>query len=135
MLNVIDIVLAILILFYLLKNAGGILKTVKNIFFVILFLIVFAVAVRLLLDSSMVSGQARKMLEESYFVKMSTNMIAWAYPAVRESAPKIDAFIKGKIIPATTEVTAPKIELPKVTIPEKEIEKLLEEELKPAKKK
>ncbi len=126
MLNIIDLVIAGLVLFYLLKNAGGAVKTLKNIAIVLLSLILLGVLVRLLLDSTLISGSARKILEESYFVKLSYSLIRWTYPAVEKNAPRIDAFIKEKIISAPTpEVTVPKISVPTITLPEEEINKLL----------
>ena len=119
MLNIIDIALVVLILFYLLRNAGGILKTAMNLLFVILFLVVFGIVVRSLLDASVVSGAAREVLENSYFTKLSINIIKWAYPAVEKSAPSIDSFIKEKIISAPTpEVSAPKVVIPEKILPE-----------------
>jgi len=112
MLNVIDIVIAALLLFYLLKNAGGLFKTFKNIILVLVFLIIFTVIARLLLDTSVVSGEARKTLEGSYFVNLSTVMIKTVYPAVENGAPQVNSFIKEKIIAAPTrEVVAPKLKL------------------------
>ncbi|HVN67900.1 MAG TPA: hypothetical protein VMT55_05960 [Candidatus Sulfotelmatobacter sp.] len=112
MLNVIDIIIAALLLFYLLKNAGGLFKTVKNLIICVVFLIVFTVIARLLLDSAMVSGEARRTLEGSYFVNLSTVMIKAVYPAVENGAPQVDSFIKEKILAAPTrEVTAPKLKL------------------------
>ena len=98
MLNVIDLVLAALVLFFLLKNAGGIVKTVKNILFVLLILILFGVGSRLLLNSSFISGEARRTLESAYFVKMSLAVIGWAYPSIEHGAPGVDSFIKDNII-------------------------------------
>jgi len=116
MLNVIDIVIAVLLLFYLLKNAGGVLRTLKNIFFVLVFLIVFTIGARLLVDSTMVSGEARKTLEGSYFVNLSTVLIKAVYPAVESGAPSVNTFIKEKIIAAPTkEVTVPAV---KIKIPD-----------------
>ncbi|MFA5113174.1 MAG: hypothetical protein WC529_02625 [Candidatus Margulisiibacteriota bacterium] len=116
MLNVIDIVIGVLILFYLLKNAGGLLKTAKNIVFVLIFLLIFTIAARLLLDTTMISGEARKTLEGSYFVNLSTVMIKAAYPAVENGAPQVNSFIKEKIIAAPTrEVTVPAV---KIKIPD-----------------
>lgn len=137
MLNVIDIVIAALVLFYLLKNAGGFVRTLKNIIVVLLVLIVLGIVVRLVLDSSLISGSARKTLENSYFVKLSYSLIKSIYPAVEKNAPKIDAYIKEKIISSPTpEVTAPKISVPTITIREEEINKLLyPEKYKPAKSK
>lgn len=137
MLNVIDIVLAVLILFYLLKNAGGIVRTFKNIIVVLLVLFVLGIVVRMVLDSSLISGSARKILENSYFVKLSYSLIKWSYPAVEKNAPKIDAYIKEKIISSPTpEVTTPKVSIPPIRIHEEEINKLLyPEKYKPAKSK
>jgi len=130
MLNIIDIVIAVLLLFYLLKNAGGLLKTLRNIVFVLFFLVVFTISARLLLDSAMVSGEARKTLESSYFVNLATVMIKAVYPAVESGAPSVNTFIKEKIIAAPTkEVTVPAI---KIKIPD-EIDLLGPET--PAKKK
>ena len=120
MLNIIDITLVVLILFYLLKNAGGVLRTIKNILFVILFLIFFGIVVQLLLDASVVSGAAREAMGNSYFTKLSVNIIKWIYPAVEKSAPGIDTFIKEKILSAPT----PEVSVPKVIIPEKAFPKL-----------
>ena len=132
MLNVIDIVVAVLLLFYLLKNAGGLLKTARNIVFVLIFLIIFTVAARLLLDSAMVSGDARKTLEGSFFVNLSTVMIKAVYPAVENGAPRVDSFIKEKIIAAPTkEVAVPALKL-KLKVPD-EFDLLGSD--KPAKKK
>lgn len=116
MLNVIDIVIGVLILFYLLKNAGGLLKTAKNVVFVLIFLLIFTIAARLLLDTTMISGEARKTLEGSYFVNLSTVMIKAAYPAVENGAPQVNSFIKEKIIAAPTrEVAVPAV---KIKIPD-----------------
>jgi len=129
MINVIDIVVAALALFYLLKNSGGVLKTLKNIVIVLLILIVFGLVARLILDTAMVPGSAQKTLGESYFVRLSHGLIRLVYPAVETSAPKIDSYIKDKIISTpTAEVKAPKINIPKIAIPQKELEKLLLEE-------
>lgn len=125
MINILDIIIAGVVLFYLLKNAGGILKTVKNILVVILILVVFGVVTRLLLDTSFISGGARENLENAYFVKLSYNIIRFSYPAVSSNAPKVDSFIKDKIISMPSkEVVIPKlaipenVKLPKVTLPD-----------------
>lgn len=115
MLNIIDLVIAGLILFYLLKNAGGPLKTIKNVFVVAAALVILVIVARLLLDSALISGEARKMLASSYFVAVSTSLVKGAYPAVENNAPKVNAFIKDKILSAPTpEVVVPKI---KTTLP------------------
>ena len=115
MLNILDLVIAGLILFYLLKNAGGLLKTAKNVVVVIASLVILVIIARLLLDSSLISGEARKLLASSYFVAISTNLIKSAYPAVEDNAPKVNSFIKEKILTApTSEVAVPKI---KTTLP------------------
>jgi hypothetical protein len=110
MLNILDLIIGALILFYLLKNAGGLLKTAKNAVLVLVFLIIYTIAARLLLDSAMISGEARKTLEGSYFVNLSTLMIKTAYPAIENGAPQVNSFIKEKIINTPQkEVKLPKI--------------------------
>ncbi|OGB89287.1 hypothetical protein A2625_03875 [candidate division WOR-1 bacterium RIFCSPHIGHO2_01_FULL_53_15] len=133
MLNIIDLVVAGLILFYLLKNAGGIIKTVKNVLIVLAILLLFGLASRLLLNSPFISGDARKTLENAYFVRLSHALIAWGYPAVENSAPKINSFVKEQIIAAPTAETKT-IKIPKIKVPEKELERLLEAVPVPAKK-
>jgi hypothetical protein len=98
MLNIIDLVIAAFALFFLLKNAGGVVKTIKNVLFVLLILILFGVGSRLLLNSAFISGEARRTLESAYFVKMSLAMIGWVYPSIENGAPKVDSFIKDNII-------------------------------------
>ncbi|MCU0640898.1 MAG: hypothetical protein MUC35_02275 [Candidatus Margulisbacteria bacterium] len=115
-----DLLVAGFILFFLLKNAGGLLKTVKNIVAVLVGLVIYVVIVRLLLDSAVVSGEARKTLEGSYFANLATVMIKVAYPAVESGAPSVNSFIKDKLIAAPTkEVTVPsvKIKIPNDKIP------------------
>jgi hypothetical protein len=115
MLNIIDLVIAGLILFYLLKNAGSLFKTVKNVLVVVAALVVLVVLVRLLLDTTLLAGAPRQMLASSYFVAVSTSLVKTVYPAVEGNAPKVNSFIKDKILAAPTpEVTAPKI---KTTLP------------------
>jgi hypothetical protein len=115
MLNIIDLVIAGLILFYLLRNAGGLLKTVKNLLVVVASLVILVILARLLLDSALISGEARKMLDNSYFVAISANLVKSVYPTVEDNAPKLNSFIKEKILTAPTpEVTVPKI---KTTLP------------------
>lgn len=141
MLNVIDIVLAVLILFYLIRSPGGMLRTSINLGAVLVFIIIYAIAARLLIDSSFVTGSAKKMLEESYFTRFTVNMIKWAYPALEKSAPAIDTFVKDKIISAPTpevkspETGAQKIEGPRIKISQKELEKILLESPLPSVKK
>jgi hypothetical protein len=98
MLNIVDLAVAAFVLIYLLKNAGGILKTIRNLIVVLVVIIIFGVGSRLLLNSSIISGEARKTLDSAYFVKMATTMISWAYPSIEQGAPKVDSFIKDNII-------------------------------------
>jgi hypothetical protein len=98
MLNIIDLVVVAFVLFYLLKNAGGIVKTIKNLLVVLVIIIIIGVGARLLLNSSFISGEARKTLANAYFVKLSYAMISWGYPAIEGNAPKVDSFIKDNII-------------------------------------
>src|SRR3989338_694741 len=102
MLNIIDLIIAGLVLFYFLKNAGGVVKTIKNILIFLVILILFGVASRLLLNSAFISGDARKTLEDAYFVKLSHALINWSYPAVQDNAPKVDSFIQENIITSPT---------------------------------
>ena len=119
--NMIDLVIAALILFYLLKNAGSLLKTIKNLLMVVVALVILVIIVRLLLDSALISGETRKMLENSYFVGISTSLIKTVYPTVEDNAPKVNSFIKEKILTAPTpEVVVPKIKtiLPGELVPQ-----------------
>ena len=120
MLNIIDLLVVAFVLFYLLKNAGGIVKTIKNLVIVVLIIIVFGAGVRLLLNSTFISGQARQTMESAYFVRLSYAMIAGGYPVIRDGAPKVDSFIKDNIIStpeAKTELPRPEQFLPKVILP------------------
>ncbi|MBN3033048.1 MAG: hypothetical protein JW873_03025 [Candidatus Saganbacteria bacterium] len=116
MINVIDLVVVALVLFYLLKNAGGLIKTARNLIVVLLVIIVFGVAARLLLNSAIISGEARKTLEDAYFVRLSYALIAGGYPVIRDGAPRVDSFIKEKIITATAEAK-PELPRPEQFIP------------------
>ena len=120
MLNIIDLLVVAFVLFYLLKNAGGLIKTAKNLAVVLLIIIIFGAGVRLLLNSSFISGQARQTLEGAYFVRLSYAMIAGGYPVIRDGAPRVDSFIKDNIIAtpeAKMELPRPEQFLPKVTLP------------------
>lgn len=109
MLNIIDLVVVAFALIYLLKNAGGIVKTIKNLLVVIVIIIIIGVGARLLLNSSLIFGEARKTLADAYFVKLSYAMISWGYPTIENGAPKVDSFIKDNIIENKNEkfVTTP----------------------------
>ena len=120
MINIIDLIVGVLILFYLLKSIGGIFKIIKGLLAILLFLIVFGVVVRLIQGSPFVTEPAQKMLGESYAVKISYSLIRLAYPAIEKSAPQVDSFIKEKIISAPT----PEVSVPKIIIPEKSFPKL-----------
>jgi hypothetical protein len=117
MLNIIDLLVVAFVLFYLLKNAGGLVKTIKNLAVVLLVIIVFGAGVRLLLNSSFISGDARRTIENAYFVRLSYAMIAGGYPVIRDGAPKVDSFIKENII-STPEVKQA-LPRPEQFIPEK----------------
>lgn len=124
MINVIDLVLVGLILFYLLKNAGGVVRTVKNLIVVLLALMVFGVFAEFLLNLSIAKG-LHKSLRDSYLVRVSHVLIKWTYPAIEKTAPKVDAFIKEKIISAPTpEASVPVIALPQESLPKLTIPKL-----------
>ena len=98
MLNVIDLVVAAFAHYFLLKNAGGLSKTIRNIVIVLLVILLVGVGVRLILNSAFVSGEARHTLESSYFVKASLAAISVVYPQISSEAPKVDTFIKDNII-------------------------------------
>ena len=118
MINIIDIVIAALILFYLLRKAGGIAKTAINLLMVFVILLVFGIFARLIFDLPL-PAPFRQTLENSYFVRLSHYSIKGIYPAVEKGAPQVDSFIKNKIIAAPTpEVSIPKVTLPDVKLPE-----------------
>ncbi|MFH1387109.1 MAG: hypothetical protein ABIH50_05540 [bacterium] len=118
MLNIIDIIVAAVIVFYIMKGAGGPSKMVRTGLMVVVFLVIFGIITRLLIDAPL-PEPAHKTLKNSYFVKLSVYLIKWGYPAVEKSAPVVDKFIKDKIISMPTpEVTVPKVKIPKVTLPQ-----------------
>lgn len=98
MLNVIDLIVAAFALYFLLKHAGGLTKTIRNVVVVLLVIMLIGVGVRLLLNASFVSGEARNTLESSYFVKAALAAIGVVYPSISNEAPKVDSFIKDNII-------------------------------------
>ena len=112
MLNIIDIVVAVLIVVYLLKNFGGPAKIIKALLVIVVMLVVFGVVARLLFDAPL-PEQAHSSLVNSYFVKLSNVIIKSVYPAIENGAPKVDSFIKEKIIATPTpEVTMPQLAIP-----------------------
>ena len=121
MINILDLVFAALALFYLLKHAGGIMRTIKNFLVVIIFLLIFGVVVRLMADVSFLPTSVRQTVTNSYFVKLSSAIIKWGYPSVEKTVPNIDNYIKKKIITEDTSgITMPKLSIeafPKVVIP------------------
>ena len=98
MLNVIDLIVAAFALYFLLKHAGGLTKTIRNVVVVLLIILLIGVGVRLLLNTAFVSGEARNTLESSYFVKAALAAISVVYPSISNEAPKVDSFIKDNII-------------------------------------
>jgi hypothetical protein len=122
MINILDIIIGGLILYYLLRNAGGLSKTIKNFLVVIFFLIILAIISRLVLGWEF-AKPAHEYLEGSYLVKVSHVVVKWLYPAVENTAPKIDSFMKEKVLSAPTpEVEAPKVDkimqqMPAITLP------------------
>jgi hypothetical protein len=117
MINVIDVVVAVLVLVQLLKCFGGPAKIIKGLLSLLCALIVFGVIARLLIEVPLPEPM-RKTLEDSYFVKASHRMIKWIYPAIEKGAPTVDKFVKDKIISAPASKTST-ISLPKITLPEK----------------
>jgi hypothetical protein len=117
MINIFDLVLGAWILFFLLKNSGGISKTVKNFLVVIAVLVIFGIVAQIMLGWQ-IPKPVRETLSDSYFVKLSVLIIKTVYPTVENSAPKINSFMKDKIISLPTpEVEVPKVTIPNVTIP------------------
>jgi TM2 domain-containing membrane protein YozV len=116
MINILDLIIIGLALFYLLKNAGGLLKTIKNLLIVFLALILVGIISAYLLEFPL-AKPAYELLRDSYFIKLSHLLIKIIYPAIEKEVPKVDVFIKEKIItPPTPEVTVPR-SLPKVNFP------------------
>ncbi|MFH1826515.1 MAG: hypothetical protein ABH823_04405 [bacterium] len=112
MINIIDLVLGIFILFYLIKNAGGVVKTIKNLAMIVLFLMFFGVIAQLVLNMSFAEA-THDTLNESGLVKASHVLIKWIYPVIEWAAPQVDGFIKDNIMAKPT----PDVSVPKVTIP------------------
>lgn len=118
MINILDLIIGGFILYYLLKNAGGVGKTAKNFLVVFFFLVIFGIITQLLLSWPL-ANPVHKPINDSYLGKVSLLLIKWTYPAVEGTAPKINSFMKDKIISAPTpEVTAPKMELPIKSMPD-----------------
>src|SRR3989339_686441 len=114
MLNIIDIVVGLLVILYLVKNLGGPAKIIKSLVIVILVMMIFGVIVRLLVDAPL-PDSAKKTINDSYFVQLSHLMIRWVYPAVETGAPRVNSFIKDRILfQPTPEVTLPAVS---VTLP------------------
>lgn len=117
MINTVDIILAVLALFYIIKNAGGPLKIVKSILMVLVYLIGFGLVVAFLLQFSFMAP-VEKILSESYSIKLSQLLIRAVYPPIKNTAPKVDAFINDKIMSKPEpKVETPKVELSKIEIP------------------
>lgn len=124
MINILDLIIGALLLFYLLKNAGGLAKTVKNFIVVIVILVILGLGSQLILSWSL-AQPVHKPIKDSYFLKISIWLIKWVYPTVQQTAPKFDAFVKNKIISQPTpEVSVPKMELPKNIAPSITLPKL-----------
>lgn len=123
MLNIIDLIVAAFALYYLLKNAGGLTKTIRNVAVVLLVILLVGVGVRLLLNTAFISGEARQTLESSYFVKASLAAISVVYPQISNSAPGVDIFIKDNIIVKENDRPAVKMEALELDRPEKLIPK------------
>jgi hypothetical protein len=93
------------------KNAGGLVKTAKSILVVIICLMIFAIISQMLLSASF-AKPVHKSLSESYAVAFSTNLIKMFYPAVSQNAPKVDSFIKEKVLSAPVkEINSPSISI------------------------
>lgn len=120
--NIIDIVIAVLLVMGLVKSLGRPWKSVQALLVAAIFLMVFGVAARMSLDLPL-PDPFKETIKHSYFVQLSLVMIRTTYPAVEEHTPKVGSFIKEKIIAEP----APPVTLPPATLPNKiEPNKLLE---------
>lgn len=130
MINVIDVVVAVLVLVQLLKSFGGPARIIKGLLGLLCALIVFGVIARLLIEVPLPEPM-HKTLEDSYFVKISHAMIRGVYPAIEKGAPTVDKFVKDKIIsapaPKVTTPSLPKITLPGKTLPEVNLQDILKD--------
>lgn len=120
MINLVDLVVGIFVLIYFLKNAGGLLKTAKNIIIILLMLMLFGIIAELVLAWP-IGNPVREPLKDSYSLKVSLFLIKGVYPVVESSAPKVDSFIKERII----SLPAPKDVLPEKFISTEAIPKLV----------
>jgi len=127
MVTIIDLIIVVLVVLFLIKNIGGILKTTISILTILIFLIVFGLVANLLLNAEAASFM-HDNLRHSYFVKLSNSLVKLVYPAIEKQAPRLDNFIKEKILTATGEVF-------KATQSEKAIPKIYLPGLEPSKEK
>ena len=116
MINLVDLVIIVIALLFFVKNSGGILKTIFNLFIILAFITFFGMGVRALLNSSYVSGDARKTLENSFFVKLSHVIVAASYSPLASSAPKVDSFVKNNFLvtPEGSEIAHPENYIPSI---------------------
>ena len=120
----VDLILGILILFYFLGHAGGLVKTLKNLLLVLLFLMIFGVFAQFILSLDFAEA-VHPSLNDSYLIKASHTLIRWFYPMIENGAPKVNSFIKQKILAAPPpEVTLPTIKLSKENLPQLDIPEL-----------
>jgi hypothetical protein len=120
MITILDLIVVVLIVFYLLRNIGGIFKTLKSLLVVMVALIIFGLLAQFLMTLPLASP-IHDNLRQSYFVRLSSSIIKWLYPSVEQQVPKLDAFIKDKILTPSQEgfkVTPTEKELPKLYLPE-----------------
>ncbi|MFA5839634.1 MAG: hypothetical protein WC890_03130 [Candidatus Margulisiibacteriota bacterium] len=119
MINIIDIVIGALILIYLVKNFGGIFKTLKSIVIIICALIIFGIVTSFIVDWPIL-GAGRQYLKDSFVVNLSYNIIKTIYPTIENGAPKVNSYIKDKIM--STQTSTP--ELPSIPAVEKMMPKM-----------
>lgn len=126
MINSIDLVLGILIVIYLLKNFGGLIKTLKNVVVILLFLFIYAICSRLFLNLPVPDGM-RKTFGDSQVTNFSVLLVKWFYPAIEKTVPQLNTFVKDRILSTPTpEVDVSEIEkaLPQRLLPHKALPKL-----------
>lgn len=116
MINAVDLTLGVLIVFYLLKNMGGPIRTIINLVFIFLFLVFFGIMTEVALLFP-VPQSVRDGYRDSYIAKVSVVLIKWIYPLVENNAPNIDRFMKERVMSKPTDKTEAEI---KKALPDKD---------------
>jgi len=121
--SLIDLIVGALLLWFLVKNIGGLLKTTKTIIFALLMLMLFAIVCQSLIKADF-AKPLHEPLRDSFMVNLSTGLIKWFYPVIENSVPKVDSYMKEKVLSAPTkdvkvsDISLEAINLPKINIPD-----------------